>query len=217
MAKLLISLTDYIKYLKKKGLVPYGRRSGGTHERWDYPDGQKKLLRPCTVDHHFSEVPEDHIRTNAFTLGINLAKTRDEMIEMGDHQDQGQEEEAGLRVRLLHLRSAIRQASRSRWGWTIESHRDVISVASRKARALFRTVPTARPNSIIVTLSVAIVFRVSVPFRTIHKTKLLGVGPLPIHLHRPHVPHAATHADAHRVCSARLSGKVKVEGSWAMH
>ncbi len=82
MAKLIVRLADYLKYLKKKGLVPAGRK-GGTHERWDYPQGSPQLPRPVTVDHHYNEVPEMHIRTNASTLGMTLESTREEMIQMG--------------------------------------------------------------------------------------------------------------------------------------
>jgi hypothetical protein len=82
MGKLIISLKDYLRYLRLKGLQGYGRKKG-SHERWDYPPGAKRLSRPVTVDHAHHEVPEWHIRTNARTLGLDIESTRREMIEMG--------------------------------------------------------------------------------------------------------------------------------------
>ncbi len=77
-----IPLRDYIKYLKKKGLVGYGRKSG-SHERFDYPEPERKLLRPVTVDHHFGEVPSLHIVTGLMTLGITTEQFLEELVEFG--------------------------------------------------------------------------------------------------------------------------------------
>lgn len=77
-----IPLRDYIKYLKKKGLVGYGRKSG-SHERFDYPEPERKLLRPVTVDHHYDEVPSLHIVTGLMTLGITYDQFLEELVEFG--------------------------------------------------------------------------------------------------------------------------------------
>ena len=77
-----IPLRDYIKYLHKKGLVGYGRKSG-SHIRFDYPEPHRKLMRPVTVDHHFSEVPSLHIATGQMTLGITYEQFQKELVEFG--------------------------------------------------------------------------------------------------------------------------------------
>lgn len=77
-----IPLRDFLKYLQKKGLVGSGRKSG-SHERFDYPEPERKLLRPVTVDHHFSEVPSLHVQTNLMTLGITYEQFQEELVEFG--------------------------------------------------------------------------------------------------------------------------------------
>lgn len=77
-----IPLRDFIKYLHKKGLVGYGRKSG-SHERFDYPEAHRKLSRPVTVDHHFGEVPSLHIQTCLMTLGITYEQFQEELVQFG--------------------------------------------------------------------------------------------------------------------------------------
>lgn len=77
-----IPLRDFLKYLQKKGLVAYGRKSG-SHERFDYPEPERKLLRPVSVDHHFSEVPSLHVQTNLMTLGITYEQFQEELVAFG--------------------------------------------------------------------------------------------------------------------------------------
>ncbi|MDX9749553.1 MAG: hypothetical protein RBT71_00530 [Flavobacteriales bacterium] len=77
-----IPLRDYIKYLQRKGLVGYGRKSG-SHERFDYPEAERKLMRPVTVDHHHAEVPSLHLQTGLMTLGITYEQFLDELVEFG--------------------------------------------------------------------------------------------------------------------------------------
>ena len=67
---------------QKKGLVGYGRKSG-SHERFDYPEPDRKLLRPVTVDHHYDEVPSLHIVTGLMTLGITYEQFLEELVEFG--------------------------------------------------------------------------------------------------------------------------------------
>jgi hypothetical protein len=83
-----IPLRDFLKYLHKKGLVGYGRKSG-SHERFDYPEPERKLLRPVTVDHHYSEVPSLHIQTNLMTLGITYEQFLKELVEFGIVKQKG--------------------------------------------------------------------------------------------------------------------------------
>ena len=77
-----IPLREYIKYLRKKGLIGQGRKSG-SHERFDYPDAARKLTRPVTVDHHYDEVPSLHIQTGLMTLGISYEQFLRELISFG--------------------------------------------------------------------------------------------------------------------------------------
>lgn len=83
-----IPLRDFLKYLHKKGLVGYGRKAG-SHERFDYPEPDRKLLRPVTVDHHYSEVPSLHVQTNLMTLGITYEQFLKELVEYGIVKQKG--------------------------------------------------------------------------------------------------------------------------------
>lgn len=77
-----VPLRAYLRYLQSLGLVGKGRR-GGSHERWNYPDGMPQLARSLTVDHHYDEVPLLHFKTNATSLGRDWQDLWDEMIEGG--------------------------------------------------------------------------------------------------------------------------------------
>ena len=65
----------FVKFLKSIGLKLI--RSESSHELYDYPEPEKKLLRPVTVDTNYNEVPLLHIHTNLQTLGM----TKKEFIE----------------------------------------------------------------------------------------------------------------------------------------
>ncbi|MCO6483340.1 MAG: hypothetical protein J5I62_11175 [Flavobacteriales bacterium] len=66
----------------QEGLVGYGRKAG-SHERFDYPEPERKLKRPVTVDHHFTEVPSLHIQTNLMSLGITYDQFQEELVQFG--------------------------------------------------------------------------------------------------------------------------------------
>lgn len=79
MSQSLVRLSDYIAYLKAKGLVHISTES--SHQKWDYPN--KPLMRPVTVDMNHDEVPFVHQMTNARSLGTTASAVRSEMRRMG--------------------------------------------------------------------------------------------------------------------------------------
>lgn len=61
----------FIKYLRAKGLVGYGRKSGTSHEVWDRPRGEVGLPRPIVIRPDYPEVPARHIQTSLLALGVD--------------------------------------------------------------------------------------------------------------------------------------------------
>jgi len=82
MGRHCVPLRAYLKYLESLGLEGKGRR-GGSHERWNFPNGTPQLARGLTVDHHFDEVPLLHFKTNASSFGKDWQEMWDEMIDRG--------------------------------------------------------------------------------------------------------------------------------------
>lgn len=82
MAKNSVPLSAYLRYLRSLGLEGKGRKSG-SHERWNFPDKNKQLLRSLTVDHNHEEVPLLHFKTNAMSYGKPWQEMWDDMIAKG--------------------------------------------------------------------------------------------------------------------------------------
>ncbi|MFA4924188.1 MAG: hypothetical protein WC557_08365 [Ignavibacteriaceae bacterium] len=59
----------FVKFLKSIGLKFI--RSESSHDLYDYPESEKKLLRPVTVDTNYNDVVLLHIHTNLQTLGMS--------------------------------------------------------------------------------------------------------------------------------------------------
>jgi hypothetical protein len=72
-----------MQYLKAKGLIGYGRRSGTSHEVWDYPKDQRGLPRPIVIRPEYAEIPARHIQTSLVALGIDYKTFELELIELG--------------------------------------------------------------------------------------------------------------------------------------
>ncbi|HYV92533.1 MAG TPA: hypothetical protein VE978_12135 [Chitinophagales bacterium] len=64
-----IKTDDFIRFLRSKGLVY--KRTKGSHDIYDFPEGQKQLLRPVVIRSIYSEIPDDHVTTNLNTLGLS--------------------------------------------------------------------------------------------------------------------------------------------------
>lgn len=64
-----IPLKKFVKFLKSIGLQQI--RTNSSHHLYDYPEAEKKLLRPVTVDTNYKDVPITHVHTNLKTLGIS--------------------------------------------------------------------------------------------------------------------------------------------------
>ncbi|HYV91533.1 MAG TPA: hypothetical protein VE978_07115 [Chitinophagales bacterium] len=62
-----IGTEDFIRFLKSKGLVY--KRTKGSHDIYDFPEGEKQLPRPVVIRGIYKEIPDDHITTNLNTLG----------------------------------------------------------------------------------------------------------------------------------------------------
>lgn len=73
----------FIQYLKAKGLMGYGRKSGTSHEVWDFPKGRSGLPRPIVIRPDYAEVPPRHIQTSLLALGIENKKFEQELIDLG--------------------------------------------------------------------------------------------------------------------------------------
>lgn len=64
-----IATKKWEKWLKKRGLEY--KRTKGSHDVWDYPEGSDKLiLQPVIFRGAKKEIPGCHIHTNLQTLGV---------------------------------------------------------------------------------------------------------------------------------------------------
>lgn len=72
-----------MQYLKAKGLVGYGRKSGTSHEVWDFPKDQLGLPRPIVIRPEYAEIPARHIQTSLLALGIDYKTFEHELIDLG--------------------------------------------------------------------------------------------------------------------------------------
>jgi len=73
----------FIQYLKAKGLFGYGRKSGTSHEVWDFPKGRPGLPRPIVIRPDYAEIPPRHIQTSLLALGIDYKTFEQELIDLG--------------------------------------------------------------------------------------------------------------------------------------
>lgn len=72
----------FIQYLKAKGLIGYGRKSGTSHEVWDRPRGKPGLPRPIVIRPEYDEIPARHIQTSLLALGIDYKTFERELLEL---------------------------------------------------------------------------------------------------------------------------------------
>jgi len=72
-----------MQYLKAKGLIGYGRKSGISHEVWDFPKGHLGLPRPIVIRPEYAEIPARHIQTSLLALGIDYKTFEHELVDLG--------------------------------------------------------------------------------------------------------------------------------------
>ena len=58
----------FLKYIKWLGLIPI--RTAASHVSYNYPPGQKQLIRPVVIRTKDKDIPILHIHSNLETLGI---------------------------------------------------------------------------------------------------------------------------------------------------
>jgi len=73
----------FMQYLKAKGLIGYGRKSGISHEVWDFPKGHLGLPRPIVIRPEYAEIPARHIQTSLLALGIDYKTFEHELVDLG--------------------------------------------------------------------------------------------------------------------------------------
>ena len=72
-----------MQYLNAKGLIGHGRKSGTSHEVWDFPKGQFGLSRPIVIRPEYAEIPARHIQTSSLALGLDYKTFEKELIDLG--------------------------------------------------------------------------------------------------------------------------------------
>ena len=65
----------WLAFLRHSGLVY--RSTKGSHFQYDFPEGQKSLPRPVTVEQNWPEIPIDHISGSLRTMGKTMKDFRD--------------------------------------------------------------------------------------------------------------------------------------------
>jgi len=79
----------FIRYLKAKGLVGYGRKSGTSHEVWDYPRDRPGPPRPIVIRPEYAEIPARHVQTSLLALGIDHRTFEHELVEFSIVKQKG--------------------------------------------------------------------------------------------------------------------------------
>lgn len=74
---------DLMKWLQAKGLISAGRRSGTSHESWDYPADKQGLMRPVIIRPAEPMTPARIVKSNLDTLGITWSQFEKELVEFG--------------------------------------------------------------------------------------------------------------------------------------